>query len=80
MVNAESLDVMSKKEEKVIEKLIEADECFIIPHPYLRFYRNSRSPTGFIVTIEDGEETKSVRITVENMKHIIKEIIDTFET
>ena len=54
----------------------EMEEDFEITNPILRVERNNRNPTGFIFTIEDGEDIFHVRITFESMKLILKSVID----
>lgn len=44
---------------------------------FLNVYRNRINPKGYIFTVEEGEETLSVRLTTENVKILMKHIIDT---
>lgn len=54
----------------------DADEDFMFDNPILRIEYNNRHPTGFVVSIEDGEEILNVRIDTHGMKRILKHVID----
>jgi hypothetical protein len=55
---------------------MDMEEDYMIDNPILRIEHNNIHPSGFIVSIEDGEEILNVRIDVRGMKRIIKHVID----
>lgn len=70
-MNGEPIEGLTAEESYRAEVDADAVEVF------LNVYRNRINPKGYIFTVEDGEETLSVRLTTENVKILIKHIIDT---
>lgn len=52
------------------------DEDIIINNPIFTIEHNNINPTGFIISIEDGEEILNIRIDNHRMKTILKHVID----
>ncbi len=72
-INGEPVEGRSTEDLDMIEAGMEP-----LVQSFLNVYRNKRNPQGYLFTVEEGEETHSVRITTENMKNLMKHIIDTF--